>query len=78
MWDAGISRAAATGLYVEGLMLGPCVTRPTFRSASLLFSCPRKSQRVYNSIPTRSARSSAVLNTQAFVSQLLDAVQPTV
>ena len=67
MWDAGLIGRLSL-CYDEGLMLDPMCDTPHVQVTIVLFSGPRKLQRVYDSISMRSARSSAVLNTQASVS----------
>ena len=65
--------------YVEGLMLDPMCDTPHVQVTPNALQLSSEVAESVNSIPMRSARSSAVLNTQqAFVSQLLDTVQPTV
>ena len=61
MWDAGVSRAAVTVLYVEGLMLDPMCDTPHVQVTIVNLQL---SSKVAESA-IRSARSSAVLNTQA-------------
>ena len=77
MWEAGVSWVAVTVLYVEGLMLDPMCDMPHVQVTTVALQL---SSKVAESVLFHTHAFSLklrTLDTQAFVSQLLDAVRPT-